>query len=134
MAFDARVLFGEMAEQERLKGHHSAEGGAIRTLCRALSGWAAGNLDALGVLVLCEQAIEDWLKARLQVRPWSSRGVQELLPQAVERWLVSRLDAVKLQKMIMLRIRLDDGDATGQAADVERALELCIKTIEKHWQ
>ena len=134
MVFDPRALFGDLAEQERLKGHHSPEGAAIRTLSRALSGWMAENLNVLGVLVLCERAIEDWLKARLGVKPWSSRGVQELLPQAVERDLVSRLDAVKLQRMILQRIRLDDGEETGQNRDVEVAVQLCIDVVAKHWR
>ena len=134
MAFDARALFGDLAEQEKLKGHHSAEGAAIRTLSRALSGWMAENLDVLGVLVLCERAIEDWLKTRLGMKPWSSRGVQELLPQAVQRDLVSRLDAVKLQRMIFQRIRLDDGEEAGQVRDVEVALQVCIDIVVKHWR
>ena len=134
MVFDPYALFGDLAEQEKLKGHHSPEGAGIRTLSRALSGWMAENLDVLAVLVLCERALEDWLKARLDVKPWSSRGVQELLPQAVERSLVSRLDAVKLQRMVLQRIRLDDGEETGQDRDVQLAVQLCIEVLVKHWR
>ena len=67
MSFDAHGIFANLAEQERLKGHHSPEGRAIRTLSRALSGWVAKNLAADDVVVLCAQAVEDWLKARLAV-------------------------------------------------------------------
>ncbi|HEX2228798.1 MAG TPA: hypothetical protein VHM64_16810 [Candidatus Binatia bacterium] len=77
MALDARETFANLTEKEKLKGHHSPEGQAIRTFTRALSGWTAENLSVLDVLGICEQATEDWLKARLNVRPWSSRGLSQ---------------------------------------------------------
>jgi hypothetical protein len=92
----------------------------------------AGNLRVLDVLVLCEQGMEDWLKSRLGLRPWSSRGLDELLSRAIEKDLVTRLDAVRLQKMHLARVRLDDSGG-GQRPDAESALELCIGVVEKHW-
>jgi len=89
MAFDLRDIFANLAEKEKLKGHHSSEGLAIRTFSRARTGWLAGNLRVLDVLVLCEQGMEDWLKSRLGLRPWSSRGLPELLSRAIEKELVS---------------------------------------------
>ena len=133
MAFELREIFANLAEKEKLKGHHSPEGLAIRTFSRALTGWLAGNLKVLDVLVLCEQGMEDWLKARLNVKPWSSRGLPELLGKAIERGLVTRLDAVRLHKMHLARVRLDDTGGGGQRPDAESALELCIGVVEKHW-
>ena len=43
MSFDAQAIFANLAEKERIKGHHSPEGRAIRTLSRALSGWSSGK-------------------------------------------------------------------------------------------
>jgi hypothetical protein len=133
MAPDLREIFANLAEKEKLKGHHSPEGQAVRTFSRALTGWTAANLSVLDVLVLCEQGIEDWLKARLNVKPWSSRGLPELLGRALDRELVTRLDAVRLQKMHLARVRLDDAAGGGNKQDAERALELCIGIVEKHW-
>ena len=67
MTFDPRAIFANLTEKERLKGHHSAEGRALKTLSRALNGWSPGSLAPLDVLVLCDQAVEDWLKARLKL-------------------------------------------------------------------
>jgi hypothetical protein len=133
MAFELREIFANLAEKEKLKGHHSPEGLAIRTFSRALTGWLAGNLRVLDVLVLCEQGMEDWLKSRLGLRPWSSRGLDELLSRAIEKDLVTRLDAMRLQKMHLARVRLDDSGGGGQRPDAESALELCIGVVEKHW-
>jgi hypothetical protein len=133
MALDPRETFANLAEKEKLKGHHSPEGQAIRTFSRALTGWAAGNLSVLDVLVVCEQGMEDWLKARLNVKPWSSQGLPELLAKAIDRQLVAQLDAVRLQKMHLARVRLDDHEGSGSPQDAENALELCIRVVERHW-
>jgi len=49
MTFDAQEIFANLAEKEKVKGHHSPEGRAITTLSRALSGWSAKNLSARDV-------------------------------------------------------------------------------------
>src|SRR5437867_474602 len=67
MSFDPQAIFANLTEQEKIKGHHSPEGRAIRTLSRALNSWSTNNLSARDVLVLCDQAVEDWLKARLRI-------------------------------------------------------------------
>jgi hypothetical protein len=133
MALDPRQTFANLAEKEKLKGHHSPEGQAIRVFSRALTGWAAGNLSVLDVLVICEQGMEDWLKARLRIKAWSSRGLPELLAKGIENQLVTQLDAVRLQKMHLTRVRLDDNDGQETPRDAESALELCIRVVDKHW-
>jgi ATP-dependent Clp protease ATP-binding subunit ClpA len=131
MNFDGHGIFANLAELERLKGHHSAEGRAIRTLSRALSGWLAKNLSERDVVVLCDQAVEDWLKARLKVSAWSAKGLTELLAKGVETNLITRLEAVRLQRLDHRRHR-SGSDSIG-AADAEAALECCIQIIQKRW-
>src|SRR5262245_5984409 len=132
VGFNAQEIFANLAEKEKIKGHHSPEGRAIRTLSRALSGWSSGNLSASDVIVMCEQSLEDWLKSRLNRSPWSTRARPMLAVDAVKRGLMSRLEAVELQRIRNLRARADD---EGQISnnEVERALEFCIELIEKHW-
>ena len=108
MTFDPQALFANLAEKERLKGHHSAEGRAIRTLSRAMSGWSSGNLSTLDVVVLCDQSLEDWLKARLKVSAWSTQDFPTLLEKAVGKGLITLLEAVRLQKLHNARVRARD--------------------------
>jgi len=132
MGFDAQSIFANLAEQERIKGHHSPEGRAIRTLSRALSGWSSGDLSGRDVVVLCDQAVEDWIKACLKRSPWSAQTMPALMVDAATKRLITRMEAVKLQRMRNLRARSDDEEAISKK-EVESALEFCIQLIEKHW-
>ena len=133
MSFDAQAIFADLAEKERIKGHHSAEGRAIRTLSRTLNGYSCGNLSGLDVVVLCDQAIEDWLKAKCKVSPWSARGLPELLARAVQARWISRLEAVRLQKLRNARQSIDHQGADVPALEVESTLKFCLELIERHW-
>jgi hypothetical protein len=133
MGFDPQTLFANLAEKEKIKGHHSPEGRAIRTVTRAMTGWSSGNLSNADVLVLCDQAMEDWLKARLNVPAWSARSLPELLEKAVEKELLAQLETVRLQNIHDLRSRLPDRGGTVSASDVESALESCIQVLDKYW-
>jgi hypothetical protein len=132
MTFDAQAIFANLAEQERIKGHHSPEGRAIRTLSRALNGWSCGDLSARDVIVLCAQAVEDWLIARLERSPWSAQSVSALMVDAIKKNFITRVDAVRLEKMRNIRARSDDEQPIAKN-EVESALEFCIQLIEKHW-
>jgi hypothetical protein len=133
MSFDAQAIFANLAERERIKGHHSVEGRAIRVLSRALNGSSSGNLSARDVLVLCDQALTDWLKARLKLSPWSSTSLADLLAKAVKVNLITRRDAVRLQKIHHTRDRSDDAPLAVSAAQAQSALQFCIELVEKHW-
>ena len=132
MPFDAQEIFASLAEKEKIKGHHSPEGRGIRVLSRALHGWSSGDLSARDVIVLCDQAVEDWLKARLQRSPWSAQTKPALLSDALKNRLIDRMEAVRLQKLANLRAQPDD-EARISKAEVETALEFCIQLIDKHW-
>ena len=133
MNFDSQVIFADLAEKERIKGHHSAEGRAIRTLSRALNGYSCGNLSGRDVVVLCDQAIEDWFKAKCKVSPWSVRGLPELLARAVQARWISRLEAVRLQKLHNTRESINQQRADAPGLEVESKLKFCIEIVEKHW-
>jgi len=131
MPFDAQAIFANLAEKERLKGHHSPEGRAIRTLSRALHGWSTGNLSPRDVVVLCDQAVEEWLKGRLRRSPWSARALPALLEDGLKNNVISRLEAVRLQKLRHLHAAETKDGISKQ--EVETTLEFCIELIEKRW-
>ena len=97
MTFDPQAIFANLAEKERLKGHHSPEGQAIRMLSRALNGWSTATLSGQDVLVLSHQAVEDWLKSRLKLANWSRRNLPELIAAALEKDLLTPAEAMRLR-------------------------------------
>jgi len=131
MPFNAQEIFANLAEEEKIKGHHSPEGRAIRVLSRALSGWSSADLSARDVVVLCDQAVEEWLKVRLRCSPWSARALPALTQDALKNNVITRLEATRLQKVHHLRSALRDGSISKR--DVETTLEFCIELIEKRW-
>lgn len=132
MSFDAKAILANLVEQERIKGHHSAEGRAIRTLARALSGWSTGTLSPTDVIILCDQAVEDWLKARLKRSPWSVEPLPALISAAIVQNLITPSEVIALQKIHQQRKIEIEAGAISRAA-VEAALEFCIQLLEKHW-
>ena len=131
MPFDAQETFANLAEKEKIKGHHSPEGRAIRVLSRAVSGWSSGDLSPRDVIVLCDQAVEEWLKVRLRRSPWSAQALPALIQDALKNNVITRLEAARLQKVRHLRSALRDG--TISKRHVETTLEFCIELIEKRW-
>jgi len=131
MPFDAQEIFANLAEKEKIKGHHSPEGRAIRVLSRALSGWSSADLSTRDVIVLCDQAVEEWLKVRLRRSPWSAQALPALIQDALKNNVITRLEAARLQKVRHLRSALRDGGISKR--HVETILEFCIELIEKRW-
>jgi hypothetical protein len=128
---DLQAVFANLAEQEKVKGHHSPEGRAIRTLSRALNGWSMDALSASDVLVLCNQAVEDWLKTRLDVSAWSTRALPELLMAGLNKKLITPSDAGRLQRIYNHARPYHEQALTAQ--EVNGALEFCIQLVERHW-
>ena len=132
MPFDAQKIFANLAEKERIKGHHSPEGWAIRTLSRALSGWSSGNLSHRDVVVLCDQAVEDWLKARLKRSSWSVQSLPALLPEAVANHWITPSDGDRLLGLHKLRPSAEETREIS-VHEIQAALEFCVELIDKHW-
>jgi hypothetical protein len=131
MALDSQALFANLAERERVHGHHSPEGQAIRTLGQALDGWSSGNLAGTDVVTLCGQAVEDWLKRRLNESPWSAKSLPRLLEAALAANLLSPNDAARLQRLHRYRSEIAAHALT--PAEIETVLETTIEIVEQHW-
>jgi len=131
MSFDLQALFANLAERERIHGHHSPEGEAIRMLSRALDGWSSGKLGAVDMVVLCGQAVEDWLKRRLSRSPWSVASLTELLRAAAAAELLSASEVERLQRLADLRGQSNPGAPT--PVEVAEILQTTIDIVEQHW-
>lgn len=131
MAFNSQALLANLTEREQILGHHSPEGQAIRLLSRALSGWTSGNLTATDVVALSGQAVEDWLKRRLQVSPWSAKSLTTLLAAAVAANLLAPSEAERLE--LLAGLRTGSNARVFTPAEIEAVLQASIEIVEQHW-
>jgi len=131
MTLNSHALFANLAERERVHGHHSPEGQAIRMLSRALDGWSSGNLAGADVVTLCGQAVEDWLKLRLKVSPWSTKSLSDLLALAAAENLLSSSEAEHLQ--LLLSYRNPSDIRTPTAAEIDLVLQTAIDIVGHYW-
>ena len=131
MAFNSQALLANLNERERIHGHHSAEGQAIHLLSRALSGWSSESLAATDVVVLCRQAVADWLKQRLKRVPWSVSTLTDLSSSAVNAGLLSQSEAEHLQRLDNLSAQSRAGEIS--AVEIEDTVETTIAIVEQHW-
>src|SRR5262245_13991129 len=129
MSFDPKAIFANLSEKERVYGHHSAEGRAIRTLSRALNGYSVRDLSGRDVIAMCDQAIQDWLKARLKISAWSATSLSQMLKAAAAAELITPVELHRLQTVHDWR---DQANAMA-TTEVETALEWCIEVVDRHW-
>lgn len=130
MNVELEALFANLAEQEKLKGHHSPEGQAMRTLGRALNGWLTGSLSGPDVLALSHQGVEDWLKSKLKLSRWSARDFPALIAAALRNDVLTAAEAARLREIHDASVRDEQPLST---SDVENILEFCIRVVEKRW-
>jgi hypothetical protein len=81
-------------------------------------------------VVLCDQAMEDWLKSRMKISEWSATSSTALLRMAVERKLLTTGEAEQLRQIHEIRSR----STLASAADLETALQDSIAIVEARWQ
>jgi hypothetical protein len=88
-------------------------------------------LSGADVVVMCGQAMEDWLKRRLNLSPWSAQTLTSLLPAALAANLLQPSDAERLQ--ILHRCRAELSTRVFTSTEIEAVLETTIEIVERHW-
>jgi hypothetical protein len=130
---EARAIFENLAEQEKIKGHHSNEGMAIRVLSRGLSGWLERTLSHVDAYVLCDETLQQWLRRRVTGRPWSSAQFEELLVQGLEEGSITEDNAGDLVLLRAMRIGVVAGKMRLGGRQVVAALRISTRLVESYW-
>jgi hypothetical protein len=130
---EARAIFEDLAEQERIKGHHSNEGMAIRVLSRGLSGWLERTLSHEDAYVLCDETLEQWLRRRVTGRPWSSVQFIGLVVQALEGGWITEDNAGDLLLLRAMRNGVVAGKMRLRERQVIAALRISTRLVENYW-
>jgi hypothetical protein len=130
---EARVIFENLAEQEKIKGHHSNEGMAIRVLSRGLSGWLEKTLSHKDAYVLCDETLEQWLRRRVTGGPWSSVQFVELIVQGLEGGSITEDNACALILVRAMRTAVVNRKIRVGERQVIAALRMSTRLVERYW-
>jgi hypothetical protein len=130
---EARAIFENLAEQEKIKGHHSNEGMAIRVLSRGLSGWLEKTLSHKDAYVLCDETLEQWLRRRVTGRPWSSAQFAELLVRGLEKGSITEDNACALILVRAMRTAVVNRKIRVGERQVIAALRMSTRLVERYW-
>jgi hypothetical protein len=130
---EARAIFENLAEQEKIKGHHSNEGMAIRVLSRGLSGWLERTLSHKDAYVLCDETLEQWLRRRVTGEPWSSVQFVELIVQGLERGSITEDNAGDLISLRAMRNGIVGGKIPLGDRQVVAAIRISTRLVESYW-
>jgi hypothetical protein len=130
---EARTIFENLAEQEKIKGHHSNEGMAIRVLSRGLSGWLERTLSHQDAYVLCDETLEQWLRRRVTGGPWSSVQFVELIVQGLEKGSITEDNAGDLISLRAMRNAVLNRKIPVGERQVIAALRISTRLVESYW-
>ena len=123
-----------LAETAVVRGPRSREGRAIQTIVRALDGWISGTLSPKDTVILCDQGMEDWLKARLRLPIKSKEGFPHVVARALENGLISRREAYRLLRFHSSRNRVQHRGGRVRTQTVWSMLSYCIRLIDSHYK
>lgn len=125
-------IYTNLAEKIKAKGKHPRENRAIQTIVHALDNWLSGKLSNENTVILCDQGIEDWLKARLRLPRSSKKGFHDVTNLALESGLISRMEAYRLCRFHSTRNRVQHRDGKVGRQTVLSMLSYCIQLINNH--
>jgi hypothetical protein len=130
---EARAIFENLTEQEKIKGHHSNEGMAIRVLSRGLSGWLERTLSHQDAYVLCDETLEQWLRRRVTGGPWSPVQFIELVVQGLEGGSITEDNACDLISLRAMRNAVVNRKIRVGDRQVIAALRRSTRLLETYW-
>jgi hypothetical protein len=130
---EGRAIFENLTEQEKIKGHHSNEGMAIRVLSRGLSGWLERTLSHQDAYVLCDETLEEWLRRRVTGLPWSPAQFVELVVQGLEEGSITEDNAGDLISLRAMRNAVVNRKIRVGDRQVIAALKISTRLLESYW-
>lgn len=86
-----------------VRGHEER---AKQSVVRVIDGWLSGKINERDAIILCDQAIEDWLKGRLQLSKTSRMGFQEAVKIAREKNIITKMQGYRLKRFHQTRNRI----------------------------
>ena len=103
---------------------------AKQSVVRIIDGWLSGQIRQNDAIILCDQAIEDWLKGRLQLPKTSRAGFQEVTRIAQSQKLITKMQAYRLKRFHKARNRIQHRGGSVKATTVVSFLHYAARLFD----
>jgi hypothetical protein len=120
-------------ESSKLGTSQSARGReerAKQSVVRVIDGWLSGQIRENDAIILCDQAIEDWLKGQLGLPKTSRAGFQEVTRIAQEERLITKMQAYRLKRFHKARNRIQHRGGAVKSTTVVSFLDYAIRLFD----
>lgn len=125
-------MSANLLEKAEVKPPRSRVDQAFQTIVRTLDGWISGTFSPKDTVILCDQGMEDWLKARLALPVSSREGFHQVIDRAVQDGLISRMEAYRLRRFHSTRNRVQHRGGRVRARTVWSMLSYFVRLIDSH--
>jgi hypothetical protein len=110
-----------------VRGHEER---AKQSVVRVIDGWLSGQIRESDAIILCDQAIEDWLKGRLRLPKTSRAGFQEVTRIAEDEEIITKMQAYRLKRFHKARNRIQHRGGEVKATTVVSFLDYTARLFD----
>ncbi len=115
----------------RAEGRRTRLNRAIQTIIQTMDKWSVAELSGEDAVILCDQGMENWLKALMEV-PLSSRdGFRDVLDKAIGKGIISRMEAYRLRRFHKTRNRVQHRGGRVRPKTLFSMLSYCSKLVDQ---
>lgn len=137
--FEVASMFGSDAAHlivskellARAEGCRTRLNKSIQTIVQAMDNWAIGELSGENTVILCDQGIEDCLKALLELPSSSRDGFRDVLDKALKKGIISRMEEYRLRRFHETRNRVQHRGGRVRSETVLSMLSYCFRLVDQ---
>lgn len=112
-------------------GKKARESQVYKQIISAIDSWFSGSLSKKEVMILCDQAMEDWLKLKLSLPNASRKGFVDVLNEASNSGAISKMERYKLLRFHKARNRVQHRGGTIRSQTVNSMFKFYLGLLNR---
>lgn len=120
-----------LANKARSSGKKARESQVSKEIIWAIDNWHLGKISKKEAVILCDQAMEDWLKFKLSLPKTSRKGFVDVLNEAGDLEIISKMERYKLLRFHKARNRVQHRGGTIKSQTVNSMLKFYLDLLNK---
>ncbi len=106
---------------------------AIKNIITALDRWLLKKISNEQCMILCDQAIEDWLKGRLRAAKTDRRNFNVLRDDAVANNLITKMESYRLKRFHVARNKVQHRGGKASVRILPRMIDYYLGLANKYY-